>query len=243
MPPLAGSMSQDCRHHPFEVVNGWCDCFWKILPTSSEVSAICHWLLMFLGDQKSVLTSPLSDGSVVGGPGCVLPRITAANPSGPDVKVLGFLSEHAAIRLCMPQNWKVGVLPFVIRLLKAQVSQWPQCPWPMKLRNVLLTSHTMDEYRLNHRHSRPRRQWSPRRTLVRAHILTDLEPDYRGAVQARERSLVRSKHVPVATGQLGKHQQAFMPVRCCRCAVLLSAGNIQSLAPWGVSRYFQLMLH
>lgn len=52
---------------------------------------------------------PLSDGSVVGGPGCLLSRITATHPSGPDVKVLRLLPLRTAVRLCLPENWKVGL--------------------------------------------------------------------------------------------------------------------------------------
>lgn len=88
MPPLADSMSQDCRQHPFEGVDGWCDFFQKTLPTSpGEVSELS--LLVDVPVRPKLNSDlALSDGPVVRGPGCALPRITATHPSGPDVKVL-----------------------------------------------------------------------------------------------------------------------------------------------------------
>lgn len=72
----------------------------------SEVSLLAN----VPGRPKLNSDLPLSDGSVVDGPGC-LSRITATHPSGPDVKVLRLLPLHTAVRLCLPENWKVGLCP------------------------------------------------------------------------------------------------------------------------------------
>lgn len=73
-----------------------------------------------MGDGKSIRTSPLSDGSVVGGPGLRVTLQHSRQPSRLGAKVLGSVAQrsHGPTLAWELDGW---TLPFAIHLLKAKL--------------------------------------------------------------------------------------------------------------------------
>lgn len=118
MPPLEDLM-KDWRQDPFEgadavrVLSTDTASFVgssKLWKTPSDLTGSASKLSpLSQGACKSIRTSPLSDGSVIGGPGRVLTRITTTHPSRPDEKVLGLVPKHTVVSVCLRKKSTIGL--------------------------------------------------------------------------------------------------------------------------------------